>query len=142
MAVTSPDRDRGVVTPVEMMFLLVFVLAAVVFLGFVGRLHAAGVQVGNTAQSAARAASLTASSGEGAAAAQAVVDASTLTSRCTSPPTAALSWEPSPTGTWQGGAVTVTVTCTLDHRGLTGILTPGSRTIAMSDTQPIDRYKR
>ena len=53
----ATSRDAGVVTPIEMMFVLVFVLLAVGFLGFLGRLHAAGVQVSNTSQSAARAAS-------------------------------------------------------------------------------------
>lgn len=56
--VTRRDADSGVATPVEMMYLLIFCLLAVVFLGFVGRLHAAGVEVANAAQSAARAASM------------------------------------------------------------------------------------
>ncbi len=136
------SRDRGIATPVEMMFLLVFVLVAVGFIGFVGRLHAAGVQVTNTSQTAARAASLTAGSDEGRAAAQDAVDQSTLTSRCSSAPLADMSWTPSTTGSWQGGSVTVTVTCTVGNGELSGVWTPGARTISVSDTQPIDRYKR
>ncbi|TPW13262.1 MAG: TadE-like protein [Acidimicrobiaceae bacterium] len=132
--VSTDSRDAGVVTAVEMMYLLVFLLVALVFFAFLGRLHAAGVQVSNTAQSAARAASLTADSTTGAQAAQQAVDDSTLSSRCTTPPTASLSW--------QGGAVTVTVTCQIANAGLTGIWTPGRRTVAVRDTQPIDRYKR
>ena len=139
---STDSRDAGVVTAVEMMHLLVFLLVALVFFAFLGRLHAAGVQVSNTAQSAARAASLTADSTTGAQAAQQAVDDSTLSSRCTTPPTASLSWQPSTTGSWQGGAVTVTVTCQIANSGLTGIWTPGRRTVAVSDTQPIDRYKR
>ena len=50
-------RDRGVMAPVEMMYLLVFCLLALALLTYVGRLHAAGVEVTNAAQSAARAAS-------------------------------------------------------------------------------------
>jgi hypothetical protein len=125
-----------------MMFLVVFALVAIAFIGFLGRLHAAGVQVTNTSQSAARAASLTASSEEGRAAAQRAVDGSTLMSRCSSPPVADMSWRPSTTGAWQGGSVTVTVTCTVSNDALSGMWAPGSRTISVSDTQPIDRYKR
>jgi hypothetical protein len=135
-------RDRGVVASVEMMFLVVFALAALAFLGFLGRLHAAGVQVTNTSQAAARAASLAAASGDGLVAARDVVEHSTLTTRCEDGPTTEMSWEPSPSGTWQGGSVTVTVRCRIDNESLSGVWTPGSRTIAASDTQPIDRYKR
>ena len=135
-------RDRGMVTSVEMMYLVVFALVAVAFLGFLGRLHAAGIQVTNVSQSAARAASLASGSDEGRAAAQAAVDGSTLVSRCSSPPSAALTWQPSNTGSWQGGSVTVTVTCTVANSELSGMWSPGARTISVSDTQPIDRYKR
>jgi Flp pilus assembly protein TadG len=135
-------RDLGVVTPVEMMFLLGFVLVAVGLIGFLGRLHAAGVQVTSTSQSAARAASLSAGSDEGRAAAQAAVDASTLASRCSPHPVTDLTWQPSSTGSWQGGSVTVTVTCTVANGQLSGTWIPGDRTISVSDTQPIDRYKR
>ncbi|MFM2072229.1 MAG: hypothetical protein RLZZ623_2492 [Actinomycetota bacterium] len=138
----SPNRDAGVVTAVEMMYLLMFALAALVFFAFLGRLHAAGVQVTNTAQSAARAASLAGGSDAAAVAAQQAVDDSTLVSRCSTPPVARLVWQPAAGGTWQGGAVTVTVTCHLPNAGLTGIWTPGTRTVVVSDTQPIDRYQR
>ncbi|MGE0000265.1 MAG: pilus assembly protein TadE [Ilumatobacteraceae bacterium] len=135
-------RDRGVVASVEMMFLVVFALAAVMFLGFLGRLHAAGVQVTNTSQAAARAASLSASSGDALVAARQAVETSTLMTRCEGGPDTAMSWQPSRTGSWQGGSVTVTVRCTVDNQSLSGVWTPGSRTISASDTQPIDRYKR
>lgn len=136
------QRDGGMVTAVEMMYLLVFLVVALAFFAYLGRLHAAGVQVSNTAQSAARAASLTADRDAGSAAAQQAVDSSTLPSRCSAPPTARLSWQPSSTGSWHGGSVTVTVDCRIDNAGLSGIWTPGSRTVSVADTQPIDRYKR
>lgn len=138
----SQTRDRGVVTPVEMMFVLFFVLLSVAFLGFLGRLHAAGVQVTNTSQSAARAASLASDAAEGRHVAEETVLASTLTSRCRTTPVAELTWQPSSTGSWQGGSVTVTVTCIVDNGGLSGLWTPGVRTLRSSDTQPIDRYQR
>ncbi|MBI5089710.1 MAG: hypothetical protein HZB15_12880 [Actinobacteria bacterium] len=117
-------------------------LVAVAFLGFLGRLHAAGVQVANTSQSAARAASLTASSSDALVAARDAVESSTLMPRCSGTPVTEMDWQPSSTGSWQGGSVTVTVRCTVDNQSLSGVWTPGSRTISASDTQPIDRYKR
>ena len=139
---TTSTRDRGVVTPIEMMFVLVFVLAALAFLGFVGRLHAAGVQVTNTSQAAARAASMASDADEGRRVAEEAIAGSALVGRCRSAPSAEMTWEPSPSGTWQGGSVTVTVRCTVPNGELSRMWTPGDRTIAASDTQPIDRYQR
>lgn len=135
-------RDRGIVTPVEMMFVLIFALVALAFLTYLGRLHAAGIQVTNTSQAAARAASQAADSGQGQAAAHAAVARSALAARCAGGGSTVMAWTPSPSGTWQGGAVTVTVTCVVENASLSGMWSPGSRTISVSDTQPIDRYKR
>ena len=135
-------RDAGIATPIEMMAVLVFAVAAVALLGFVGRLHAAGVQVSAVSQAAARAASQQGDSASADRAAQDVVAASSLGQRCSGPPVSRLSWVPSEAGTWQGGSVTVTVRCTVDNGALAGAWMPGSRTIAMTDTQPVDRYQR
>src|SRR5687768_4151212 len=124
-------RDRGIVTSVEMMFVLIFALVALVFVSYLGRLHAAGVQVTNTSQAAARAASQAANSDEGAAAAEAAVAGSSVASRCVGGGSTAMTWVPSATGTWQGGAVTVTVSCTVANSSLTGIWSPGTRTISV-----------
>ncbi|MDO8362846.1 MAG: hypothetical protein Q7V88_08110 [Actinomycetota bacterium] len=134
--------EEGIATPVEMMYLLVFCIVAVLFLGFVGRLHAAGVEVTNTAQSAARAASQAAGPSEGRRAVADAVAASALARRCEGGPRTAMSWAPSATGSWQGGAVTVEVSCTVRNQTLTGVWSPGVRTVVMRDTQPIDRYQR
>lgn len=136
------STDLGIATPVEMMYLLVFCLVVVVFLGFVGRLHAAGVQVANAAQSAARSASMAPDPTAAQVAATEAVDVYGLQSRCAGGPTVVMSWDPSPSGSWQGGAVTVQVSCTVRNASLTGVWSPGSRTVAMTDTQPIDRYQR
>ena len=139
---TGLGVDAGVATPVEMMYLLVFCLVAVVFLGFVGRLHAAGVQVANAAQGAARSASMAPDPTTALVAALEAVDGYGLQSRCTGGPTVVMSWNPSLAGSWQGGSVTVQVSCTVRNQSLTGVWSPGSRTVAMTDTQPIDRYQR
>ena len=112
------------------------------FLGFVGRLHAAGVQVANAAQSAARSASMAPGPTAAQEAALEAVNVYGLQSRCTGGPTVVMSWDPSPSGSWQGGSVTVSVSCTVRNESLTGVWSPGSRTVAMTDTQPIDRYQR
>jgi hypothetical protein len=135
-------RDAGVVTPVEMMYLLVFVVVATACITFLGRLHAASVEVNGVAQAAARAASMESTSQAGAAAARRTVAASTLAARCAAAPTAEIAWTPSPTGTWHGGAVRVQVRCTVTNTSLAGGLLPGARTISGADSQPIDRYQR
>jgi Flp pilus assembly protein TadG len=138
----SGTRDAGVITAVEMMFLLIFCLIALLFIGYVGRLHAAGITVANTSQAAARAASQAGSGAAAVTAAEQAVAYSGLSQRCDGGASAAVSWATSPSGTWQGGSVTVTVSCTVGNGSLSGIWAPGSRTIRMSDTQPVDRYQR
>lgn len=134
--------EEGTATPVEMMYLLVFCIVAVVFLGFLGRLHAAGVQVTNAAQAAARAASLAPDPAAATRAAQSSVASSPLRSRCQGGARTLLSWAPSAAGTWQGGSVTVRVTCVVRNQQLTGVWSPGVRAVAMTDVQPVDRYQR
>jgi len=134
--------DDGIATPVEMMYLLIFCLVAVLFIGFLGRLQAAGVEVTNTAQAAARVASQAPNSSVAQQAAEDLVAASSLTARCGGGARVRVTWTPSSSGAWQGGSVTTQVSCTVHNRSLTGVWAPGSRTVTMSDTQPIDRYQR
>lgn len=138
----SGQRDVGVVTAVEMMFVLGFALLALAFIGYLGRLHAAGVQVQSATQAAARAASLAVGRGAADAAVRDALGATGLATRCTGALSSTTTWTPSPSGAWQGGSVTVQVTCTLANDELTGLWAPGDRTISASDTQPIDRYQR
>jgi len=133
--------EDGVATPVEMLGLLVFCLLSVAFLGYLGRLHATGLLVTTAAQSAARAASIEATPAAAQAAAVATVGRS-LGDRCTAAPTVRMSWSAGPAGAWRGGSVTVEVACTVPNRSLTPLWSPGSRTLVMSDTQPVDRYRR
>jgi Flp pilus assembly protein TadG len=142
MRVGRLHDDDGVVTPVETMYLLVFCLLAVAFLGFLGRLHATGVQVTNAAQSAARAASQAATPSAARVAATGSVARSALRTRCVGSPRAVTTWAPSSTGAWQGGSVTVVVSCRVRNQALTGIWSPGTRVVTMRDTQPVDRYRR
>lgn len=134
--------ESGVASPVEMMAMLVCCMLAVLFLGFVGRLHAAGVEVTNAAQSAARAASLAADPASARAAVTDSVRSSPLASRCVRGARTSMSWRASRVGTWQGGTVTVTVSCTVTNTSLSGVWSPGSRVVRMHDTQVVDRYRR
>lgn len=138
----SLRSDDGIATPVEMMYLLIFCLVAVLFLGFLGRLHAAGVEVTNTTQAAARAASQAPSSALAQRAAEDVVATSSLRSRCDGGARVRVTWTPSSSGAWQGGSVTVQVSCSVDNQTLSGVWAPGSRTVTVNDTQPVDRYQR
>ena len=135
-------QDDGIATPVEMMYLLVFCLVALLFIGYVGRLHAAGVEVTNAAQSAARAASLAPDPVSAERAAVAAANTAQLQRRCRDGVQVAVHTARSAAGTWQGGSVAVTVTCTIRTQELIGVWAPGWRTVAMSDQQPVDRYRR
>lgn len=136
------ERDAGFVSAVEVVYLGIAALVIVAFLGYLGRLSAAGVQVTNSAQDAARAAAIAGNPDEALAAAQAAVTRSGLPQRCTGQPTAVMSWQPSELNSWQGAVVTVTVSCTVANQSLTGIWTPGSRTVTVSDNQIVERFRR
>lgn len=135
-------RDRGVVTPIELMYVMIFALVVIAFLGYVGRTIAAGVQATNAAQDAARAASIALDPGEGEAAARAAVARSDLPNQCAGTAQSAFSWVPGDDGTWQGGTVTVHITCQVTNQSLTGVWSPGVRTISVSDSQVVERFRR
>lgn len=142
-APTNADaRDAGFVEPIQVLFMMVVVLASVVFLSYLGRLASAGIQLTNAAQDAARAASLTDGIDAADAAADSAVSRSGLPARCVGNATADATWRPSELGTWQGGTVTVLVTCTVANSSLSGIWSPGTRTLTATDTQIIERFRR
>jgi Flp pilus assembly protein TadG len=136
------DRDRGFVGSVEVVYLGIAALVAVVFLGYLGRLAASGIQVTNAAQDAARAASLAADPAAAQAAAQAAVQRSGLPERCIGDASASFEWTPSDIGSWRGASVTVSVTCTVSNQSLTGVWSPGNRTITTRDTQIVEPFRQ
>jgi Flp pilus assembly protein TadG len=143
---TSPAdaqvRDRGFVGSVEIVYLGIAALLAVVFLGYLGRLAAAGIQVTNAAQDAARAASLADDPTQAQTAVQDALRRSGLPQRCLGSPSASFRWQPSEIGSWRGSAVTVTVTCTVSNQSLSGIWSPGNRTLSVTDTQVVERFRQ
>ncbi len=106
-------RDDGQSLGPELMLLLVVALAAWGFLSWLGRLNSTAQNLENTAQSAARAASQESNPIDARSAAGRSVGASNLSTPCTAEPALAMSWTPGPTGTWRGGSVTVTLTCSV-----------------------------
>lgn len=128
-------------TAIEVLYLAVFVVISVALLTALGRLHTAGVEVADTAHSAARAASLAADIDDARLAAAAVATNGPLASRCRTVPVVDLDVALSPLGTWQGGSVTATVRCDLRPGELVPQWLPGPRTVSASDTQPIDRFR-
>ncbi len=144
MSITTTSdsgRDGGFVSSVEIVYVGFVALLVVVFLGYLGRLTASGVQATNVAQHAARAASLAPSPDEGVSAARSAVDQSGIGDRCESSPAVDVVVTPGAGDPWFGGSVTVTITCDVAQASLSEVWTPGTRTLVVSDTQPIDRFQ-
>jgi hypothetical protein len=129
--------DDGQASGPELMILLVFALAAWGVLAWLGRLNSTSQDVANTAQAAARAASIAPDPGGGRAAAARAVGASGLPTPCAGTPTVSMTWTAGDNGTWIGGTVTVTVSCTIANDE--PFATAG-RTVTVSDSQIVDPY--
>ena len=130
--------DSGQAAGPEMMVILVLALAAWGILAWLGRLTSASQDMTNTAQSAARAASMTPDPVTARTAAEAAVNASGLPTPCAASPAVDMGWQAGDNGTWIGGSVTVTLSCQL---GNDEPFTGAGRTITASDTQVIDPFR-
>jgi Flp pilus assembly protein TadG len=129
--------DGGQAAGPELMILLIFALAAWGVLAWLGRLNSTSQDVANTAQAAARAASIAPDPARGRAAANRAVSASGLPTPCAGTPQVAMRWDPGDNGTWTGGTVTVTLTCMIANDE--PFATAG-RTVTVSDSQIVDPY--
>jgi len=114
---------------VPLIVLLLFLLTAAVHLG------RAAIDVNSAAAAAARAASLSRSAPAATMAARNAATAN-LAGQC-----ASVSVTVDTSAFHRGGAVTVTVACTVTTHGLTGISIPGSVTTRAASTSPIDVYR-
>ncbi|GIG63220.1 hypothetical protein Lfu02_75920 [Longispora fulva] len=136
---TPPGRerraaDRGAVA-VEMalsvpMVVLMFFLIIGAF-----QIARAQISVASAAGAGARAASMARSAVAATAAARASVETN-LHGRC-----AALAVTVATEGFARGGAVTVSVTCTVNVRGLTGVAVPAELDLKATATSPVDVYR-
>jgi len=130
--------DSGQSVGPEMMLVLVFALVAWGLVSWLGRLTSASQDMVNTAQSAARAASIAADPVAGRVAAQSAIDASELPTPCADSPSVVMAWQAGDDGNWIGGSVTVTLSCTLDNgEPFSG----AGRTVTAHDTQVIDPFR-
>ena len=128
--------DRGSVSveialsvPLMVLLLLLFLLTAAVHLG------RAAIDVNSAAAAAARAASLARTAPAATTAARNAASAD-LAGQC-----ASVSVTVDTSVFHRGGAVTVTVACTVTTHGLTGINVPGTVTTRAASTSPIDLYR-
>jgi Flp pilus assembly protein TadG len=131
-------NDSGQSAGPEMMLVLVFALAAWGLLAWVGRLTSSSEDMANTAQSAARAASIADDPVSGRAAAQAAVAASDLSTPCADSPSVVMAWQAGDDGSWIGGSVTITLSCNL---GNDEPFAGAGRTVTARDTQVIDPFR-
>jgi len=130
----APRGERGSIAVelalgVPLSVLLVFLLIAAFHLA------RASVDVTAAAAAASRAASLARTADAAARAARDSADAN-LSRRC-----ARLRVDVDVTRFRRGGAVTVTLACTVTARGLTGAGVPGAVTTRASSTSPLDVYR-
>lgn len=130
--------DRGQSAGPEMMILLAFALAAWGFLAWLGRLGSTSQDIANTAQAAARAASIAPDPATGRAAATAAVAASGLPTPCAGTPSVAMDWAAGENGTWIGGSVTVTLSCEIANDEP---FAAAGRRVTARDTQVIDAFR-
>ena len=133
--------DDGTAGPIEMLSIVMFALATLVFLGYLGRMNTAATRITSSARTSARAASLAATPEDGRSAAQDAIARSGMNGLCARPPTVDFLWTPSGFGTWFGGSATVHVSCVVTNQTLSGVSIPGDRTITVSDTQPVDAFQ-
>lgn len=131
--------ERGQSIGPELLVILALAIVCWGFLAWLGRLTATSQDLANTAQAAARAASMAPDVDTATAAAKQAVQASNLGGSCAGPAQVhePLTTVPGPQGGWRGGSVTVTVTCTIATRESGHFQ---GRTISASDTQIVDRY--
>jgi Flp pilus assembly protein TadG len=125
------------------MYVLGFLLAAIAFVGALGRLHATGVEIEDAAAAAARVASQARTPTSAVQAAARTVGELPLARRCARPPVVDVTWSgAADLGTWQGGSVTVRIECDVEVDTLTGVWAPGTTSLSASVTHPVDRHQR
>ncbi|CAL9377711.1 hypothetical protein SUDANB121_00999 [Nocardiopsis dassonvillei] len=131
------NRDRGSAS-VELALLAPALLTFAMLMVFAGRVVDARATVGEVAHAAARAASLERSPGEAAAAATSIAAAALQEQglACSDHTTTV-----DHGGLTAGGAVSVTVRCTVDFSDLFGVAFPGSQSIEGGATVAVDTFR-
>lgn len=131
------DRERGAAA-VEVVLVTPALLCLLLLVVGGGRLVDARAQVDAAARDAARAATFTRSAGaartESLAAAKSRLAGGGVTCRSLDVVTDTAAFQP-------GGAVTTTVTCTVDLGDLTLLRLPGTKAISATAAEPIDVFR-
>jgi Flp pilus assembly protein TadG len=143
-----PVTDRGVVirnrraergsAAVEMVLIAPLLILVLLFVLFCGRLAHARLRVDDAAHQAARAASLTRDPASAAAAATAAAGDALRSSGASC---ATHSASVDTTAFRPGGAVTVTVSCTIEVGDLSGLHLPGHVVQTASSTSVVDAFR-
>lgn len=137
MTSTLDARGRGETgsAAVEVAMLAPVFLALISFVVFVGRIGSLGQNTASAARDAARAASIHSAAPDGWA-----IDAATTTLSDSQVSCRDLMVDVDSSRSEPGGSVTVTVTCTVEVRDLTGLPLPGAKSVSSSSVAVIDRY--
>jgi Flp pilus assembly protein TadG len=126
----SAATELVLVTPV--------IILLVMFVVFLGRITTTQAELQDAAHSAARAASLARTPSDAITAASQMADAALGSQRITCSPLAVTvdtsAFRP-------GGAVSVTVTCSVNLADLGALHVPGAEKLSTSFTEPIDRFE-
>ena len=131
------EREAGSAS-VELVLLTPVLLVLLLFVVSLGRVADARAQVNAAARDAARAGTIARGSesarSDAIAAATGRLGQGRVTCRSLDVKVDTATFRP-------GGAVTATVTCTVDLADLTSLKVPGSRTVVASATEPVDFYR-
>ncbi len=134
--------DAGQEMAVEIMILLPVVLGLVLATAWAGRYTTSRSRLADVAGAAARAASLEGDAAAGRSAATRLVDGSILPTSCDAVTTTYRVRAPEAgRGAWRGGAVTVTVACTVRNTTLAGVWVPGTTRLSGTATHPVDAFQ-
>lgn len=134
--------DSGQEMAVEIMILLPVVVGLVLATAWAGRYTTSRSRLADVAGAAARAASLEDDATAGERAARRIIDGSILPTSCDDVSTSYRVVAPEAgRGVWRGGAVSVTVACTVRNTTLAGVWVPGTARLSGSATHPIDAFR-
>jgi Flp pilus assembly protein TadG len=134
--------ESGQELAVEIMLLLPVVLGLVLATAWAGRYTTSRSRLADVAGAAARAASLAPDESSGRLAAQRLVSGSALPTSCDDITTTIEVRPPEGgRGAWRGGAVTVTLACTVRNTVLAGVWVPGTSRLRGTSTHPVDAFR-
>ena len=134
--------EGGQEMAVELMVLLPVTLFLVLLVAWAGRYTTSRARLADVAGAAARAATLATGPDTGRAAAQRIIDGSSLPQGCAAVTDVIEVRGPADhPDSWRGATVTVTLTCTVRNTVLAGVWTPGTTQLRGRATHPVDPFR-